>query len=117
MALFERASWPARTPERNDGVTRMQCKQRLYLTKDSKRLVAQGDKAAHTLYAVPGDEIPQSAVDRFKLEDGYLKGHAPKEHKGGQDKEQKGGSDKEQKTGDDKSQGGAGQGAQAGTGA
>ncbi len=80
----------------------MKCTQRLYLTKDRKAVVADGDKRAATLYAVPGDEIPESAVKLFGLVDGGLK--ASKQ--GGSGKEQKGGSDKEQKSGKDKSEGG-----------
>lgn len=72
----------------------MKCTQRLYLTKDRKALVPAGHKNAATLYAVPGDEIPQSAADRFKLVDGALKGHGAKEADAGQDKERKGGNDK-----------------------
>lgn len=76
----------------------MKCTQRLYLTKDRKALVPQGHKNAHTLYAVPGDEIPASAAEMFKLVDGGLKGSkegsGSKEDRGGQDKERKGGGDK-----------------------
>lgn len=73
----------------------MKCTQRLYLTADRKKVVAEGHKAAASLYAVPGDEIPQSAADLFDLVDGHLKGFDPeKEQKGGGDKEDKGGGDK-----------------------
>ena len=41
----------------------MQTRQRLYLTADRKKLVPAGHKLAATLYAVPGDEIPQSAAE------------------------------------------------------
>ncbi|PYE86905.1 hypothetical protein [Phyllobacterium leguminum] len=51
----------------------MQAKERLYLTADKERLVGAGDKRASTLYAVPGDEIPQSAAGKFGLVDGLLK--------------------------------------------
>lgn len=47
--------------------------ERLYLTADASRLVAEGDPKAATLYCSPGDIIPQSAVDRFKLLDGALR--------------------------------------------
>lgn len=92
----------------------MKCTQRLYLTADKKKLVAEGDKKAAALYAVPGDEIPQSAADAFGLVEGHLKGFDPdagaqaadetgeKDGKAGQDKEQKGGSDKEQQPDGDK---------------
>jgi predicted flap endonuclease-1-like 5' DNA nuclease len=76
----------------------MKCTQRLYLTAGSLALVAAGSKDAVTLYAVPGDEIPESAAERFGLVDGHLKGFKPeageKEDKSGSDKEQKGGADK-----------------------
>jgi hypothetical protein len=57
----------------------MQAKQRLYLTKDRKALVGEGDKRAASLYAVPGDEIPESAVKAFGLVDGQLKSAAKKD--------------------------------------
>lgn len=73
----------------------MKCTQRLYLTKDRKKAVGEGHKDAVTLYAVPGDEFPQSAVEMFGLVDGHLKGFDPeKEGRGGRDKEDRGGSDK-----------------------
>jgi len=81
----------------------MKCTQRLYLSKDRKKVVPEGSKEAATLYAVPGDEIPQSAAELFGLVDGHLKGFDPeKERKAGQDKEHKGGSDKGNKGGSDK---------------
>lgn len=55
----------------------MKCRQRLYLTADRKKVVPEGDKKAASLYAVPGDEIPQSAHDLFGLVDGHLKGFDP----------------------------------------
>lgn len=55
----------------------MKCTQRLYLTADRKKVVEAGHKKAATLYAVPGDEIPQEAHDRFGLVDGHLKGFDP----------------------------------------
>ena len=42
-------------------------KERLYLTSDKKRLVTTGDKRAAFLYATIGDEIPDSAAERFGL--------------------------------------------------
>lgn len=45
---------------------------RLYLTADKARMVAQGDPEAATLYCVPGDNIPPSAVSRYGLVDGAL---------------------------------------------
>jgi len=50
----------------------MICKQRLYLTADKAKVVAEGDARAAFLYAVPGDEIPESAAERFGLVDGGL---------------------------------------------
>jgi predicted flap endonuclease-1-like 5' DNA nuclease len=81
----------------------MKCTQRLYRTKDRKALVPAGHKNAATLYAVPGDEIPQSAADRFKLIDGALKG--AKEDKSGLDKEKKGGAGKGGGAGDSQGDG------------
>ena len=76
----------------------MKCTQRLYLNADKSKLVAAGNRAAATLYASPGDEIPQSAAEKFGLVDGHLKGFdlaaGAKEDRGGQDKERKGGQDK-----------------------
>lgn len=50
----------------------MKAKQRLYLTASKTALVAQGDRRAATLYCTPGDEIPDSAAERFGLVDGAL---------------------------------------------
>lgn len=50
----------------------MICKQRLYLTADKAKVVADGDPKAAFLYAVPGDEIPESAVKLYGLTDGGL---------------------------------------------
>lgn len=55
----------------------MKCTQRLYLTADRKKVVGEGDKKAATLYAVPGDEIPEAAAKLFGLDDGHLKGFDP----------------------------------------
>lgn len=91
----------------------MQAKERLYLTTDRKELVREGDPAAATLYAGPGDEIPESAVQLFGLVDGTLgKGGKGSGDKGGT-KEQKPGQDKEQKPGEDKGAGGGTKGATA----
>ncbi len=56
----------------------MECKQRLYLTADKAKLVAEGDKEAATLYASPGDEIPEKAAELFGLVDGALPGRKAK---------------------------------------
>ena len=50
----------------------MKCTERLYLTADRQRVVRDGDTRAASLYAVPGDEIPASAVELFGLVDGGL---------------------------------------------
>lgn len=50
----------------------MKCTQRLYLTADREKVVGEGDASAATLYAVPGDEIPDSAAEKFGLVDGAL---------------------------------------------
>ncbi|RVQ76121.1 hypothetical protein [Sinorhizobium medicae] len=52
----------------------MQAKERMFLNADKTKLVKDGDKTAAFLYAVPGDEIPASAAEKFGLVDGRLKG-------------------------------------------
>ena len=47
-------------------------KERMWLTADHERLVADGDPDAATLYAGVGTTIPASAVEQFKVVDGYL---------------------------------------------
>lgn len=42
-------------------------KERMFLTADGARLVAEGDEDGATLYAAPGDEVPPSAVVKFQL--------------------------------------------------
>ena len=77
--------------------------ERLYLTADRNRVVREGDKAAAFLYAAPGDEIPDSAVQRFGLVGGRLpdgKGKPATE-----DKERKPAGDKEKAPGDTKGDG------------
>ena len=63
----------------------MKCTQRLYLTADRESVVGEGDASAATLYAVPGDEIPDSAAEKFGLVDGALpaKGGKAPANKGG----------------------------------
>lgn len=97
-------------------MTNMIAAERLYLTADKARLVREGDKDGATLYAAPGDEIPASAVERFKLVDGTIAekskaGGGDKGGKGGATKEKQPGQDKEKKPGGDK--GGSGDGASA----
>jgi len=86
----------------------MQAKERLYLTGDRKALVGEGDKRAASLYAVPGDEIPQSAAERFGLVDGRLKSSAARIRTEEAEKEAREKADKEAKGGDDKGGGNKG---------
>jgi len=74
--------------------------ERMYLTSDRKRVVAEGDKRAATLYAAPGHRIPAEAAERFGLSDGFVKGSAAQKAAA---KEKKVPADKERKAGDDKS--------------
>ncbi|WP_432769801.1 MAG: hypothetical protein HEQ22_03375 [Sphingopyxis sp.] len=95
----------------------MFAKERLYLTGDGERLVREGDRAAATLYAAAGDEIPDSAVQRFGLANGTLgtngggtKGSGTKDGGGkqpGGDKEKQPGGDKEKTPDGDKAAGAA----------
>lgn len=50
----------------------MKALQRLFLTACRTALVAEGDPLGATLYAAPGDEIPDSAAEKFGLVDGRL---------------------------------------------
>ena len=59
----------------------MICAERMYLTKDRDALVHEDSEAKAFLYASPGDEIPHSAVERFKLKDGKLPKAAKSEGK------------------------------------
>src|SRR3546814_20130292 len=59
-------------PPRAIGFSRrmtMIAQERLYLTRDRKTLVGDGDKRAAELYATPGTEIPESAAKLFGLTD------------------------------------------------
>lgn len=47
-------------------------KERMWLTADHHRLVADGDSDAATLYAAVGTVIPESAVKQFRIVGGYL---------------------------------------------
>lgn len=51
----------------------MFAKEKLYLTAERTTLVKAGDPRAAFLYCAPGDEIPQSAAEKFGLVDGRLK--------------------------------------------
>ena len=46
--------------------------ERLYLTAERDRVVAEGDTDAAFLYAAPGDEIPETAAKMFGLVNGGL---------------------------------------------
>lgn len=46
--------------------------QKLFLTADKSELVADGDRRAAFLYAVPGDEIVPEMAAKFGLVDGAL---------------------------------------------
>lgn len=90
------------------------CKQRLFLSVCGTLLVTEDNPDAASLYAIPGDEIPESAVEKFGLVDGALPGFKPEVEEGGQkekapsqDKEKKGDADKDRKPADDKSGAGA----------
>ncbi len=52
----------------------MFAKARLYFTASHDALVAEGDERAAFLYVAPGDEIPDSAAEKFGLVDGNLPG-------------------------------------------
>jgi len=87
----------------------MIAKERLYLTADKKRLVGEGDTRAAFLYATPGDEIPDSAAELFKLVDGGLKPKkeaavpsTEKTAKPAENKEQKPAANKEQQPAENK---------------
>ncbi len=83
----------------------MKATTRLYLTASKAALVLEGDPRAATLYAAPGDDIPDSAVERFGLADGTI-GDGAKERRGDDDKERRSGEDKEKRGGEDKGKGG-----------
>lgn len=91
----------------------MRAQHRLYLTADKKRLVPEGHADAATLYASPGDEIPDSAAELFGLVDGALPdGDAPTKptkakpvKANGEDKSAKPPATKEAPAGEDKSEG------------
>jgi outer membrane biosynthesis protein TonB len=51
-------------------------RERLYFTADKGRLVTEGNAEAAFLYAAQGDEIPDSAAERFGIVDGKLKGRS-----------------------------------------
>ena len=61
----------------------MIAKERLYLTADKSKVVAEGDKRAAFLYAAVGDEIPENAAKQFGLVDGGLAGKSKRNELGG----------------------------------
>lgn len=78
-------------------MTNMIAKTRLFLTADSKALVAEGDPKGATLYCAAGDEIPESAAKMFGLVDGDLPakgGKGAKEAGAGSNKEKQPGQNK-----------------------
>lgn len=52
--------------------------ERLFLTADKAKLVPEGHKDGAFLYAAPGDEIPDSAVEKFGLVKGGMSAAAKK---------------------------------------
>lgn len=72
----------------------MFAKVRLYLTAAKDALVSEGDPKGAFLYCAPGDEIPDSAAEKFGLVDGDLPDAGGKERKPRENKERKGGGDK-----------------------
>ena len=76
----------------------MFAKARLFLNAEKSKLVHEGSEEAAFLYAIPGDEIPDSAAEMFGLVDGDLPKPEPEpENKGkkaGADKSVKGDGDK-----------------------
>jgi predicted flap endonuclease-1-like 5' DNA nuclease len=72
----------------------MFAKERLYFTSSREALVREGNPKAAFLYAAPGDEIPESAAERFGLVNGALPDGGAKERKGGGNKEKAPGEDK-----------------------
>lgn len=78
----------------------MKATERLFFNADKSKVVAEGDPDAAFLYAAPGDEIPDSACEKFGLADGGIAGR----------KRGKRTSDKEASGDGDKGAGGAGSG-------
>lgn len=83
----------------------MKATERLYFTADKSRLVREGDRAAAFLYAAEGDEIPESAAERFELEDGALSKRAAKQKAPAGDPESESGAGKQSAKGEDKQAG------------
>ncbi|AEQ50758.1 helix-hairpin-helix domain-containing protein [Pelagibacterium halotolerans] len=51
----------------------MKAAERIYLNADKSRAVPEGHKDAAFLYAAIGDEIPDSAAEKYRLTDGRAK--------------------------------------------
>lgn len=79
----------------------MQAKERLWLTADKSKIVPEGHKDAATLYAAVGDEIPQTAADRYGIKDGAVSAATRAKEPAG--KQAGGGKDKSGQKGEDKS--------------
>jgi len=77
----------------------MFAKARLFLNAEKNKLVHEDSEEAAFLYAIPGDEIPDSAAEMFGLVDGDL----PKPEPEPENKGKKAGADKSVKGGDAKS--------------
>ena len=93
----------------------MNARERLYLNADRTQILPDGHVDAAFLYAVPGDEIPQSAADKFGLVDGRLPAPAARKAAGKSKPETKDkppGENKEKSAGDGKAGADNGQGEQ-----
>lgn len=91
----------------------MYAKQRLLLTADESKLVPEGHPDGATLYCSPGDEIPDSAAERFGLVDGELPAGGSKEGPARPNKEKPPAEDKDKQPGEDKGAGSGTKGAGA----
>ena len=72
----------------------MQAKERMWWNADRTGLLPEGHKDARILYAAVGDNIPDSAVERFGLKDGSLPKGGVKAKTRGEDKSQSPNEDK-----------------------
>lgn len=77
------------------------CQERMYLNTDKTKVVGEGKDAAF-LYASKGDTIPQSAAERFGIEDGKLPKGGKKSKAAPPNKEKKPAEDKSGAKGDAK---------------
>ena len=81
----------------------MFAKARLFLNADKSKLVHECSEEAAFLYAIPGDEIPDSAAEMFGLVDGDLPKPEPEREPKPENKGKKAGADKSVKGDGDKS--------------